>query len=130
MARRNGLFDAFMLQFAAEEAAKHPAAPKPRELTPAEKAERRRKQIAESYQKDYADRKAKEDAESKIAQENGRRADVFRDYRMTPEEQRTFARTKPELIPELLAQERRCRPNPEINRLYELLTPRLIGGKQ
>jgi hypothetical protein len=106
-----------------------PAAPKP-QPTAQEIAAKRAQATAAAYEAEYRNRKAKEAAESATAQENGRRADVFRDYKMTPDEQKMFARTKPELIPELLAAERRCIPNPEINRLYELLTPSLIGGKQ
>lgn len=129
MARRNaigaqrGLLLAFQLMEGQNELIRNPpAAPKP-EPTPQEIAAKRAQATTAAYEADYRNRKAKEEAEHAIALENGRRSDIFRDSKMTPEEQKMFARTKPELIPELLAEERNCKPNPEINRLYELLTP-------
>ena len=132
MARRRstGMFEAAQMLWAQDELIRNPPATQKPQPTAQELAVKRAQATTAAYEAEYRNRKAKELAESKVAQENGRRADVFRDYRMTPEEQQAFARTKPELIPELLAQERRCRPNPEINRLYELITPSLIGGKQ
>ena len=132
MARRRstGMFEAAQMLWAQDELIRNPPATQKPQPTAQEIAVKRAQATTAAYEAEYRNRKAKELAESKVAQENGRRADVFRDYRMTPEEQQAFARTKPELIPELLAQERRCRPNPEINRLYELITPSLIGGKQ
>jgi hypothetical protein len=118
------------LQWGAQELMLNPPVAPPRTPTAQEIAVKRAQATAAAYEADYRNRKTKEAAESATALENGRRVDVFRDYKMTPDEQKMFARTKPELIPELLAAERRCRPNPEINRLYELITPSLIGGKQ
>jgi hypothetical protein len=131
MARRKlsvceAMFAAAQIGWMADEALRNPPAAQKPQPTKQEIAEKRAQATTAAYEAEYRNRKAKEDTEHAIALENGRRADVFRDYRMTPEEQRTFARTKPELIPELLAQERRCRPNPEINRLYELITPSLL----
>jgi hypothetical protein len=98
-----------MLLIQQEDALRNPPPVKvnPKELSPTEKAQRRKEALATSFEKEYHERKAKEAAESATAQENGRRVDVFRDYKMTPDEQKMFARTKPELIPELLAEERR-----------------------
>ena len=125
--RGNGLFEAFqLLNLQNELIANPPVAPKP-ELTAQEKRERRERAITEARAADYKKRQEREEAEHAIALENGRRSDMFRAFHATSEERELFARTKPELIPQLLAEERNCKPTPEISALYDrVVLPSLL----
>ena len=100
-----------------------PVAPKPKELSPEEVRANKKRALAAAYEAEYRNRKAKELAESKIAQENGRREDMFRVFNATTEERKALCRAKPELIPELLADLRRPAPaNMEVfERMYGVL---------
>jgi hypothetical protein len=122
-----GLFEVFQWQFAAEEAAKHPVvAPKP-QPTAQELAAKRAQATTAAYEAEYRNRKAKENAESKIAQERGEVDFLLTHMGASKDEKRQLRNCPLAEVPTALSDLRNAKGSPEINALYDrVVLPSLL----
>jgi hypothetical protein len=117
--RGNGLFEAFQLLNLQNELIANPPVAPPRQSTPAEIAAKRAQATTAAYEKEYRERIAREDAESKIAQERGARNERLRYLGANRDEMEQLQWCPIEELPAALSDLRNAKGSPEIVALYD-----------
>jgi len=119
------MFAAAQIGWLADEALRNPPPVnvKPEELSPEEKAQRRKQTLAASFEKEYREREERRERESKEAQARGATLELLQHLGASKDEQRTLARCPVSEVPAALADLRRPAPaNMEVlEKIYSVL---------